>query len=236
MNPWIDEHAARIAAHAERELEALVAISTPERRRPRRRGGGRARGRARPRRRRDRAACRARRPSRARPARAPRGHRAARAILLLGHLDTVVSHDEHQPLRREGDQLVGSGTIDMKGGDVLALGRPARAVAAPRGLRRGRAAARLRRGVAHRRRSPTSSASRASTRACASRPASSSRRRATTRSSSSARRRARCEVRATGRSGALGLGARPRAQRAAGARRRGAGGRRAATTPTAPTA
>ena len=29
MDPWIDEHAARIAAHAERELEALVAISTP---------------------------------------------------------------------------------------------------------------------------------------------------------------------------------------------------------------
>ena len=50
-----------------------------------------------------------------------RGTGSAR-ILLLGHLDTVVSHDEHQPLRREGDQLVGSGSIDMKGGDVLALG------------------------------------------------------------------------------------------------------------------
>jgi glutamate carboxypeptidase len=43
-------------------------------------------------------------------------------ILLLGHLDTVISHEEHRPLRRDGDRLIGSGTVDMKGGDVLALG------------------------------------------------------------------------------------------------------------------
>ena len=46
----------------------------------------------------------------------------ARRLLLLGHLDTVVAHDEHRSLSREGEQLVGSGAIDMKGGDVLALG------------------------------------------------------------------------------------------------------------------
>ncbi|HEY6779506.1 MAG TPA: M20/M25/M40 family metallo-hydrolase, partial [Thermoleophilaceae bacterium] len=43
-------------------------------------------------------------------------------VLLLGHLDTVVAHSAHRPLERDGDRLTGSGTIDMKGGDVLALG------------------------------------------------------------------------------------------------------------------
>src|ERR671930_182183 len=45
-----------------------------------------------------------------------------RRVLLLGHLDTVVAHADHRPLRRDGDRLVGSGAVDMKGGDVLALG------------------------------------------------------------------------------------------------------------------
>jgi glutamate carboxypeptidase len=43
-------------------------------------------------------------------------------MMLLGHVDTVVSHDAHEPLRRDGDRLYGSGTVDMKGGDILALG------------------------------------------------------------------------------------------------------------------
>ena len=43
-------------------------------------------------------------------------------MMLLGHVDTVVSHDAHQALRRDGDRLYGTGTVDMKGGDVLALG------------------------------------------------------------------------------------------------------------------
>lgn len=43
-------------------------------------------------------------------------------ILLVGHLDTVVAHQGHQPTRRDGDMLIGSGTIDMKGGVALALG------------------------------------------------------------------------------------------------------------------
>ncbi len=51
-----------------------------------------------------------------------RGHRRARRLLLLGHLDTVVAHERHRPAVIEGDLLRGSGTIDMKGGDALALG------------------------------------------------------------------------------------------------------------------
>jgi glutamate carboxypeptidase len=42
-------------------------------------------------------------------------------VLLLGHLDTVHRHDHHRPLSRAGDRLLGSGSVDMKGGDVLAL-------------------------------------------------------------------------------------------------------------------
>ena len=43
-------------------------------------------------------------------------------VVLLGHVDTVVAHAEHQPLRGNGERLQGSGSIDMKGGVVLALG------------------------------------------------------------------------------------------------------------------
>ena len=43
-------------------------------------------------------------------------------MLLVGHNDTVVAHTEHKPLARVGEQLVGSGAVDMKGGNVLALG------------------------------------------------------------------------------------------------------------------
>ena len=46
----------------------------------------------------------------------------SRKVMLLGHVDTVVSHGAHQPLRRDGDRLYGTGTVDMKGGDILALG------------------------------------------------------------------------------------------------------------------
>ena len=49
------------------------------------------------------------------------GAPAAR-ILLLGHLDTVVAHAAHRALERDGEKLVGSGAVDMKGGVVLALG------------------------------------------------------------------------------------------------------------------
>jgi glutamate carboxypeptidase len=45
-----------------------------------------------------------------------------RRLLLLGHLDTVVSHEAHRPLDRHGDRLTGSGAVDMKGGVALSLG------------------------------------------------------------------------------------------------------------------
>jgi glutamate carboxypeptidase len=49
-----------------------------------------------------------------------RGTGAGR-LLLLGHLDTVVHHGSHRPLNRDGDRLTGSGAVDMKGGVALAL-------------------------------------------------------------------------------------------------------------------
>ncbi|MFL5869898.1 MAG: M20/M25/M40 family metallo-hydrolase [Solirubrobacterales bacterium] len=45
-----------------------------------------------------------------------------RRLLLVGHVDTVIAHGEHRALERHGERLVGSGTIDMKAGLVLALG------------------------------------------------------------------------------------------------------------------
>ena len=46
-----------------------------------------------------------------------------RRVLLLGHLDTVVSNEAHRPLTRDdGDRLTGSGAVDMKGGVALSLG------------------------------------------------------------------------------------------------------------------
>jgi glutamate carboxypeptidase len=44
-----------------------------------------------------------------------------RRLLLLGHLDTVVHHGSHRPLERDGDRLTGSGAVDMKGGVALSL-------------------------------------------------------------------------------------------------------------------
>lgn len=50
-----------------------------------------------------------------------RGSGAAR-IVLVGHLDTVVAHERHRAASADGNRLYGSGTVDMKGGDALALG------------------------------------------------------------------------------------------------------------------
>lgn len=121
MDALIAEGANQIAAHAERELEALVAISSPSGDLP---GAEEAI-----------ALCVALLPVGAQAERVPCSTAASapdliarlagdgsRRLLLLGHLDTVVGHDAHAPLRRDGGRLYGPGTADMKGGVVIALG------------------------------------------------------------------------------------------------------------------
>jgi glutamate carboxypeptidase len=118
---FVASAAAEIAARAERELEALVAISSPSGDLP---GAEEAV-----------ALCVALLPPEAAcervacstPGSAPDlvariPGTGSRRVLLLGHLDTVVAHDAHAPLRRDGERLYGPGTADMKGGVVLALG------------------------------------------------------------------------------------------------------------------
>src|SRR3954470_3473928 len=124
MEPWIQQRAAAIAARAERELEALVGVSSPS---------GDVRGAEE-----CAAVGAALLPDEATIERVPcsspdhapdlvarvRGTGRGR-ILLLGHLDTVVAHADHRPIEvdpEDADKLYGSGTVDMKGGDVLALG------------------------------------------------------------------------------------------------------------------
>jgi glutamate carboxypeptidase len=120
MDPWIEAAAEEIARRAPRELEALVAVSSPS---------GDVHGAEE-----CAAVCVVLLPDEAEvqrvecssPEHAPdllarlRGT-GARRVLLLGHLDTVVAHAHHKPLVRDGEQLVGSGAVDMKGGDVLAI-------------------------------------------------------------------------------------------------------------------
>lgn len=121
MNPWVAAAATEISTRAVRDLEALVAISSPS---------GDVEGAEE-----CVAVAGALAPADAtverRPCSTP-GHAddlvlrltgtGDRRLLLLGHLDTVIGHDAHRPLEHDGDRLVGSGAIDMKGGDVLALG------------------------------------------------------------------------------------------------------------------
>jgi len=129
VDELIAQSAARIAARATRELEALVGVSTPS---------GDLAGA-------EEAAsiAAALGPDDALVERVPcssPGHAddlvlrvqgaGSRRLLLVGHLDTVIAHDQHQSLSRDGDKLRGSGTVDMKGGVVLALG-VLRALAAP---------------------------------------------------------------------------------------------------------
>jgi glutamate carboxypeptidase len=115
------EAAERLALVAERELEALVGVSTPS---------GDVAGAEEA-----VALCVAFLPPEAEPERpecSTAGHApdllgrlrgsGERRLLLVGHLDTVVAHAAHRPLTREGDRLLGSGTVDMKGGVALALG------------------------------------------------------------------------------------------------------------------
>ncbi|MDQ3723435.1 MAG: M20/M25/M40 family metallo-hydrolase [Actinomycetota bacterium] len=122
MDPWIAEAAARIAARAPQELERLVAVSSPS-------GdvGGADEAFA---------VARSLAPDGVRVERSPcssaghaedliltlAGSAPSGRIVLLGHVDTVHSHDDHRALEDGGETLVGSGSVDMKGGDVLALG------------------------------------------------------------------------------------------------------------------
>jgi glutamate carboxypeptidase len=121
MDPWISEHAGRLAAHAERDLEALVAVSSPS-------GDPVAAEEA-------VAVASALVPDEAAIERLPcssaehapdllvrlAGPGTSR-ILLVGHLDTVVSHAAHVPPERSGRRMRGSGAFDMKAGVALSLG------------------------------------------------------------------------------------------------------------------
>jgi glutamate carboxypeptidase len=121
VDAWVESAAQDIARHAERELEALVAVSSPS---------GDVEGAE------EVAAlvaaflpveARIERLECSSEAHAPDfcarlGGTGSARVLLLGHLDTVVAHGAHRHLQREGDRLIGSGTVDMKGGVALALG------------------------------------------------------------------------------------------------------------------
>ncbi len=121
MDAWVQTGAEEIARRAVRHLEALVAVSSPS---------GDVHGAEE-----CAAVCAALLPDEAEVERIPcssEGHApdllarlrgtGTRRILLLGHLDTVVAHEEHRPLTRDGEKLYGSGSVDMKGGVVLSLG------------------------------------------------------------------------------------------------------------------
>jgi glutamate carboxypeptidase len=122
MDLWIAEAAARIAERAPQELERLVAVSSPS-------GDVSGADEA-------FAVARSLAPARVRVERAPcssadhaedliltlQGTGSSGRIVLLGHVDTVHSHADHRALEDHGDTLVGSGSVDMKAGDVLALG------------------------------------------------------------------------------------------------------------------
>jgi glutamate carboxypeptidase len=121
MDPWVQEAAAEIGRRAVRELEALVGVSSPS---------GDVHGAEE-----CAAVCAALLPDKAEIERIPCSSpdhapdllarikgTGVKRVLLLGHLDTVVPHQDHKPLTRQGDKLVGSGAVDMKGGDVLAMG------------------------------------------------------------------------------------------------------------------
>ena len=104
--------ADRVAVGAERELEALVGVSTPS---------GDVAGAEEA-----VALCTAFLPPEAQPERVPcstGGHApdlicrlrggGSKRIVLVGHLDTVVAHEAHRALSRDGDRLSGSGAVDM---------------------------------------------------------------------------------------------------------------------------
>src|SRR3954463_2363991 len=121
MDEWVARCSHEIGRRAERELEALVAVSSPS---GDRHGADECV-----------AVCAALLPDEAALERVPCSSpdhaddlvarlegTGERRVLLVGHMDTVVAHAAHKPLQRQGEQLVGSGAVDMKGGDILAIG------------------------------------------------------------------------------------------------------------------
>jgi glutamate carboxypeptidase len=118
---WVETTARDLVRHAERELDALVGVSSQS-------GDTRGAEEA-------LAVCSAilpaeveiERPPCSSPGYAPDFMATLTGIgegrlLLLGHVDTVVAADEHRPLERTAGRLVGSGAVDMKGGVVFSLG------------------------------------------------------------------------------------------------------------------
>ena len=121
MDERIATAGAAIAGRAERELEALVAISSPSGDHDGAERALRLAAELLP------SGAEIERPPCSTPGNAPDFlarlvGTGSRRLLLLGHIDTVIPHAAHAPLRPEGDRLLGPGTADMKGGDVLALG------------------------------------------------------------------------------------------------------------------
>jgi glutamate carboxypeptidase len=121
MDAWVAKCSHEIARRAPRELEALVSVSSPS---GDRHGAEECAS-----------VCAALVPDDAGLERVPcsspdhaddliarLGGTGSGRILLLGHLDTVIAHEAHRPLERDGEKLVGSGSVDMKGGVVLSLG------------------------------------------------------------------------------------------------------------------
>lgn len=124
MDQWIAESSVSIAERALAQLEALVGVSTPSGDNPGAQEAAAIVASLLP----DGATtehveCSS--PDHAPDFCARIAGTGTRRILLLGHLDTVVAHDQHRPLQpdpQDADIMYGSGTVDMKGGDVLALG------------------------------------------------------------------------------------------------------------------
>jgi glutamate carboxypeptidase len=121
VDDWVARSSHQIGRRAERELEALVGVSSPS---GDKRGADECA-----------AVCAALLPDGTALERVPCASpdhaldmvaripgAGTRRLLLLGHVDTVVGHAAHRPLERDGDKLAGSGAVDMKGGVVLSLG------------------------------------------------------------------------------------------------------------------
>jgi glutamate carboxypeptidase len=128
---WVAENAARVAGHFERDLEALVAVSSPSGDVPAAEELCSLMAALLP------AEAEVERLPCSTPGFAPDLLATVQgtgegSVLLLGHLDTVIAHAEHRPVERVDGKLIGSGTVDMKGGVAIALG-VLRAIAAQPG-------------------------------------------------------------------------------------------------------